>query len=322
MNMLPSSPERREGQADQALGLRELVAKRGDPLLEEGGRRMPAPRLVAEGAARVITIISGKGGVGKTNVVVNLAMCLAAKGKKVLIFDADLSLANVDVLLDLKPRYTLEDVISGERAMADVLMPVGERIRVIPAGSGSEALANITREHLDQLLAGLESLSDDADYLLVDTAAGVHDSVLRFAEAADETLVVTTAEPTANLDAYSTIKMLVRRNPDVNLGLLVNMARDRREAAEALRTVMLVTRQFMRVEICNRGYILRDANVLSAVRRQQPVVAYSPHCSASKCFLQLADQFLESGPPRRSSGGLRRFLERLAGTMRSRGKKD
>ncbi|MBE7560004.1 P-loop NTPase [bacterium] len=240
------------------------------------------------------------------------------QGKKVLIFDADLSLANVDVLLDLKPRYTLEDVIAGERALPDVIVSAGERVRVIPAGSGSEPLANITPENLDRLLSGLETVSDDADFLLVDTGAGVSDSVLRFAEAADETIVVTTAEPTANLDAYSTIKMLVRRNPETNLGLLVNMARDRREAAEALRTVMLVTRQFMRVEVRNLGYILRDANVLSAVRRQQPVVAYSPHCSASKCFAQLADRFLESGAPRRAGGGLRRFMQRLAGTLRGR----
>ena len=306
------SRDKGEARLDQAGNLRELMAKKKDPLAEASGARMPHARLVSETGCRVLAVTSGKGGVGKTNVVVNLAVCLARKGKSVIIFDADLSLANVDVLLDLQPRYTLEDVISGERQMSEIVIPATEGIRVIPAGSGSEILANLPRERLDDLLTGIEQWSDDCDYLLIDTGAGVSDSVLRFAEAADDTLVVTTAEPTANLDAYSTIKMLVKRNPDVALGLLVNMARDRREALEALRTIMLVTRQFMKIELRNMGYILRDANIFSAVRRQQPVVQYSPHCAASKCFSELAGRVLDPSAGARRGNGLVRFFERLA----------
>jgi flagellar biosynthesis protein FlhG len=304
---------KKQESSDQALKLRKMVAKKADPMIEKSRSSMPETELVTQTGTRVIAVASGKGGVGKTNVVVNLASCLAAMGKRVIIFDADLSLANVDIMLDLKPKYTLEDVLCGDRTMNDILIPASEGIQLIPAGSGSEALANLGEEEIDRLVSGLEALEHEADFMLIDTGAGVSNSVLRFAESADETIVVTTAEPTANLDAYSLIKMLVQRNPNISLGLLVNMARDRREAMEALRTVMLVCRQFMRIEIRSLGYVLRDANVFSAVRRQKPVTVYSPHCSASKCFSQLADIFCNSKTSNNGKAGFKMFLNRLRG---------
>lgn len=244
----------------------------------------------ARKTARVLAVTSGKGGVGKSNVAANLAICLSAAGKKVVLLDADLGLANLDVLLPINARANLAHVISGKKRIQDVMQTGPAQIQVICGASGISKMADLNefqRQRLIQEMAYLEHL---ADVIIVDTGAGISPNVLSFCNAADHNLVVTTTEPTSITDAYAMIKTLHRARSHAKISLLVNMADNRDQAKKLYQRIAAVTRKFLDAPLYDAGYVLRDAHLVQAVHRRQPVVIAYPRCQAAACFVALAQK--------------------------------
>jgi flagellar biosynthesis protein FlhG len=280
--------------------------------------RQGRDRLGIRSETKVIAVTSGKGGVGKTNLVCNLALALSQMGRRVVVFDADLSLANIDVLLGISPRYNLSHVIAGEKTLKEVLVTGPEGILIVPGGSGGvEELANLDERDLERLLESFEELDGKCDVLLIDTAAGINHIVLSFLLAADYVLVVTTPEPTAYTDAYAVIKILTQHVPDKPLAVAVNMARNSREAGEVIRLMLQICRTMLRVGFDNLGSIPQDLEVLQAVRDQRPLLLHSPYSPAAKSIRRLACSLLQTEGRMSSSGGLREFMTRLLGRVRA-----
>jgi len=256
--------------ADQAERLRRLVRQ-------------------TDGRARVLAVTSGKGGVGKTNVAANLALCLCAAGKRVILLDADLGLANLDVLLPVRARANLSQVIAGQRRLAEILTPGPGGLQMICGASGLTHLEELSEFQRRQLLQDLATLERLADLIVIDTAAGIGPNVISFCQAADHTLVVTTPEPTSLADAYAMIKTLTRRGSR-RLSLLVNLVEDRSQAKHVYEKIAATAQRFLHATVANAGYVVRDEHVPQAVRRRQPVVLAYPRCPAAECFLALAQK--------------------------------
>ena len=302
---------------DQAEKLRELVRSQKAESLPESAIQMDGDSMAkTERKARTLAVTSGKGGVGKTSVATNLAIELALSGKRVTILDADLSLANIDVLLGLRPRYNLNHVIQKEKSLMDVMVRGPHGIQVIPASSGIQSMADLPEDQLNHLTGQFSLLERQCDFLLVDTAAGISDNVLAFVHAVDEVLIVTTPEPTAYTDAYALIKVLLEGDVPGKLGLLVNMAQSRKEARNAAEGIIMISQKFLQVGIKDYGYILRDPEVPRATRRQEAFTLYNPMCSASRSIRSLARHLLVSETQERN-GQWRGFLERFSAYFRS-----
>jgi len=237
---------------------------------------------------RVISVTSGKGGVGKTNVAVNLAICMAKAGRRVVLLDADLGLGNVDVLLGLNPRFTLQHVLSGEMPMSEVLLPGPCGIMVLPAGSGVAEMLEVSVQGKDAVLAELRAMEAGLDALIIDTGAGISDNVLYFNKSAHDIILVTLPEPTAVTDAYAMIKVLNGRYGVGAYRLLVNGARDKAEAREVYETVSRVAGRFLGVAVEYAGCIMEDDNVPKAVGRQKAYIEAYPETRASRCVEELA----------------------------------
>jgi flagellar biosynthesis protein FlhG len=288
---------------DQAAALRELM-------------RPPAAagRLAR---TRVIAVSSGKGGVGKTTLTVNLAIALAGRGRKAIVLDGDLGLANVAVTLGLAPRATLEHVIAGRRALADVLTPAPGGFWIIPGGSGLEELANLSDERRRHLIGSLAQLDGRADVLLIDTGAGISTEVSAFLAAAPELLVVTTPEPTAITDAYALIKVASRASPATGAGtirLVVNQVNDVGEAREVARKITLVAREFLSLDLELLGHVPADPYVGRAIRRQAPILLSYPSSPASLAIARLGDRLIGQASQVDGNGSsIMTFLRRMAG---------
>jgi flagellar biosynthesis protein FlhG len=273
--------------------------------------------------ARAIAVSSGKGGVGKTNLAVNLAVAFAARGQRVVLLDADLGLANADVLCGITPRATLEDVVSSERSLEEVMVHAPGGFRLIPGASGVSRIADMgqtqRRNVLDQLLA----LERSTDVLIVDTGAGIGANSMAFAAAAHSILVATTPEPTAIADAYGAIKTLVARGCRDGLRLVVNMASTEDEARAVHARIDRVARAFLSTRIEYAGFIPLDPLVPAAVRRRAPFSVVSPDAPASRAVRRLAralsgesgsGEFADQGPADQRKG----FLARLAALVAAR----
>lgn len=261
--------------------------------------------------ARVIAVTSGKGGVGKSNLSVNLAIALADRGRRVIVMDMDLGLANVDLLCDLHPRHTIAHVVSGQREIHEAVVPGPGGIRVLAGAAGIDRLANLDDRERDGLLRGLEQLQLETDVILLDTGAGIGRNTVAFAACADEVLVVTTPEPTAMLDAYAVIKCVARDAPGAVLRLVVNQARSRAEAERIAASVAGVAHRFLNIYVEPAGHVLSDSCVPLAVRRKRPFLLAFPACPAAAGVRALADRLLA---PAAAGGGEARdgFLRRLA----------
>lgn len=268
-------------------------------------------RMLAQDHTRVIAVSGGKGGVGKSNVACNLALAMAKMKKRVLLLDADLSLANVDVLLGITPRLNLSHMISGEKTLEEIMVEGPEGIRIIPGGSGLEEMTNLSPREMDRLFDAFADIDPAPDIFLIDTAAGIHPNVLQFLTAADQTIVVTTPEPTAYTDAYALIKTLHKHDPQKEIGVLVNMAQNNAEAAEVLRLMLHMCRQFLQLSFNNLGFIPRDPEVLKSVRHQKPFLLHSPACPASHAIRNIAATILQIGVDDHRPRGLRHFLRHL-----------
>ncbi len=252
-------------------------------------------------SARVLAITSGKGGVGKTNVVAGLAMSLARTGERVLVLDADFGLANLDILLGLSPTHTLEHVLRGERLMEEILLEGPEGIQVIPASSGIQELTRLDASAELRLVQGLQRLAERFDWMLIDTAAGIHDSVIKLLMAAQEVILVTTPEPTSLVDAYAMVKVVHLRDPGKSIWLLVNNAQGEGEAEETIEQLQAAIQRFLGREIKVLGMIPADPHMLQAVRQQRSVADLFPRSPASLAFRALSDR-LQKGVPLQKDG--------------------
>ena len=242
--------------------------------------------------ARVIAITSGKGGVGKSNLVVNLAVELTRRGHRVVIFDADLGMANAEVLLGIVPEYTLYDYLFNGKAIEEILTASPQGVKVISGGSGFVELANLDTEARKRLGQGLEELDRLFDFVLVDTGAGISKTVLGFVAAANEVIVVLTPEPTSLTDGYGLIKVLSKYNVHHEIMLVVNKATDEREAQRTFRSMESTAEQFLQVHLKNLGFILEDKAVVKGVKTQKPYITISPSAPAAKNLSQIVRRLL------------------------------
>lgn len=277
--------------ADQATRLRELAA---------AGRVR----------AYTVAVTSGKGGVGKTNIAVNLAICLAGRGLRVTLVDLDMGLANADVLMKLQTRYNMSHVISGVRTLAEITTLCPGGVRFVPGGSGLDQLANLSEFDRNRVSAALHTLDRNTDVVLLDCGAGISKNVTTFAAAADRTIVVTTPEPTAITDAYATIKTMHRGLAPTDVRLLVNQAASRAEARRTYARVSQVADRFLKQRVADAGYLLQDMHVQLAVRCRCPFVIRYPHCAASACMSAVAEELARSRFPQQDSAG---FFKRVLG---------
>jgi len=244
--------------------------------------------------ARVLAITSGKGGVGKTNIAANLSICLAAAGKKVILLDADLGLANLDVLLPVKNRMNLAHVIAGKRRLEEIIQPGPGGIKLICGASGITQMADLTERQRQRLAQEMTQLEYQADVIVVDTGAGISRNVLGFCQSADHSLVVTTGEPTSVTDAYAVIKAL---NQDLNrpkVSLLINMADNRDQAKKVYQRLANACQRFLKLAVYDAGYIPRDEYLRRAVYQREPVVLAYPRSPSSYSFVALAQKMVRA----------------------------
>lgn len=246
--------------------------------------------------SRVLAITSGKGGVGKTNVVAGLAMALAQLGQRVVVLDADFGLANLDILLGLNPPATLEQVLRGEKLLEEILVEGPFGIRIIPASSGVQELTRLDAVAELRLVQGLQRVSETTDWMLIDTAAGIHDSVVKLLMAAQEVCLVTTPEPTSLVDAYAMVKVVHLRDPHKTLWLLVNNAQGREEAEETIEQLQAATQRFLGRDLQVLGLIPSDPHVLQAVRQQRGVMDLYPRSPVAAAFRTVAQELVKEVP--------------------------
>jgi flagellar biosynthesis protein FlhG len=288
---------------DQAAGLRVLAYR----------KRHDAAVAPAGGSSRVVCITSGKGGVGKTNLAANLGILLSQRGNRVILLDADLGLANLDMVMGISPRLTLEHLIRGEVAdIKDIVLEGPEGVRIVAGGSGIRELANISQAGLDRLLNGFIGLQDLGDLLLMDTGAGIQDSVMGFVQTASEVIIVTTPEPTAMADAYAIIKIVAAQQSEAKLSLIANMCRGAEDGRAVLERLSLVSNQFLGVRLRSLGWIPRDERVVNSVRRREPFVVAYPGSPATRSLEEIADTLsLSASRTRSPAQGLAAAVERL-----------
>ncbi|MGI5839563.1 MAG: MinD/ParA family protein [bacterium] len=298
---------------DQAERLRQIVEDTKREILQRDRNRfqMSDPSALT----RIIAVTSGKGGVGKTNITVNLAIALANYGKKVLVLDGDLGLANVDVVLGITPKYNLSHVISGERKIKDVIVEGPGGVMVIAGGSGMQELINLSDWELVRFMLNMREMEGLFDIILIDTGAGLSHHVLRCVLAADEIIVVTTPEPAAITDAYATIKLILHKNRNAKIALLMNMVRSIQDAQRMAERLTAVVKRFIGVSIDFYGYIRDDQFVEKAIRNQEPFVLSFPAAAASSEINRLAADLTDNQyrPAPAQLGGVGRFIRRLTG---------
>ncbi|HET6452113.1 MAG TPA: MinD/ParA family protein [Spirochaetia bacterium] len=300
--------------ADQAEKLRELVGSHPHATEEPG----PAPERshgekAGRPATRIIAVSSGKGGVGKTNIAINLALAYAQAGKKVIVMDADLGLANVNVVLGVIPRYNLYHLIRKQKTLSEILVDTSYGIQIIAGASGFSKIANLNEQERRDFIAELAALSD-ADVLIIDCAAGVSNNVIEFIAAADDALIVTTPEPTAITDAYGIIKIIATEieNLDIGLKLIVNRVKSVVEGKRVAERVINIAGQFLNLKVDYLGFVYDDPVVHTAVVRQKPFLVVEPRSKAAVCIRHLVGRL--ENYEYRDGKGIPTFLKKLFGS--------
>ncbi|WP_293757753.1 MinD/ParA family protein [uncultured Paraglaciecola sp.] len=269
-------------------------------------RRMNQSKLI-----KVIAVTGGKGGVGKTNVTLNTAISLAQQGKRVMVLDADLGLANVDVLLGLRVEKNLSHVLSGECTLDEVLVEGPYGIKIAPASSGSQSMTELTATEHAGLIRAFSELQSQIDVLIVDTAAGISDMVLSFSKASQDIIMVVCDEPTSLTDAYALIKILNKEHGIFRFKIVANMVRSIREGDELFSKLSKVTDRFLDVALELVAVIPFDENVRKSVRKQKAIVEAFPTSPAAIAIKRLAKRAIEWPIPNQPGGHLEFFLEQL-----------
>jgi len=264
-----------------------------------------------EQATTVYSITSGKGGVGKTAVVANLAFNLALNGKRVLILDADLGLANIDVVFGISPANNLNNFFSGEQSLQDVMVEGPHGIQILPAGSGVQNFTRLDSEQKMRLLDGLDSMQSHFDYVLIDTEAGISENVTYFNTAAHEILVVTTPEPTAITDAYALMKLLSTQYHEKKFNLVVNQIRNEDDALDVYRKLTMVANRYLDISIDYLGSIPEDRQMVDAIRRQKVISELFPSSRVTESFQQLAARICLEPAQSEPKGNLQFFWKKL-----------
>jgi flagellar biosynthesis protein FlhG len=288
--------------ADQAQQLREMMKGREEAPVQEKKN------------TRIIAVTSGKGGVGKTNMSVNIAIAYAQLGKKVIVMDADLGLANVNVALGIIPKYNLYHVIRKQKRLEDIILDTDYGISFVAGASGFSKIANLTAEERESFVVELASLSS-ADVIIIDTSAGVSANVLSFVAAADDAIIVTTPEPTAITDAYGIIKIIATEIDSLNLGLklIVNRVKSVTEGKKVAERVINIAGQFLNLKVDYLGYVYDDLSVPQSVLKQRPFLVNEPNGKAAICVKHIVSRLEKV--EYKEGGGVGRFIRRLIGRM-------
>ncbi len=258
---------------------------------------------------KTISVSSGKGGVGKTNFVASLAVAFRRLGKNVMVFDADLGLSNIDVLLQLAPKYNILHLLKGEKELKDIIIEGPMGIKILPASSGVQELTAIDEFQRIRILDAFDAYDEDIDILLIDTSAGISENVAFFCIAAQEIIIITSPEPTAITDAYALIKVLFTRYQEKTFNIIVNYAKDSEEALETFRRLSIAAERFLSVSLNYLGYIPYDDAVRKAVTSQRAFIELYPNSAASKNIVKIAKKLLE--PSDNVKGTLQFFIGNL-----------
>lgn len=257
---------------------------------------------------KTVAITSGKGGVGKTTLSANLAAALVAEDKSVLVVDADLGLANLDIALGVRPEYTLEHVLAGTVSLAEAITEGPGGVQFLAGGSGVDRLANLSEPDLESLLAQLRDVAQDLDFLLFDTGAGISEQVMRFVVTADETIVVITPDPASVTDGYAIAKALHARRPEATMSLLLNMADTDQQAQNVADKLRHVVWQFLGAELKVMGCVTRDPAVAQCVRQRKLFLLEAPACTASHSIRRAARTLATLREPEAATPFFARFL--------------
>ncbi len=285
---------------DQATKLRNIARKK------EGANKISS--------AKVLVVTSGKGGVGKSNMSTNLALAIGQYGRKVLLIDFDLGLANIDILFGIYPQYTLKDVLRGQKGLMDVVVEGPGGLLIIPASSGVEDMVNLSNTQKERLIKELGQIKDDIDLVIVDTGSGIYSDTVRMLLAANEVVIVTTPEPTAITDAYSVIKVIARYRKEPRIKLLINMCRNIADAKSTGKKITEASKRFLGVGIQDVWAVPFDYHVERSVRGQKPFVIQYPDAIVSSTIRRIAGSIL-SGQGRAyadsETGGVDSFFRKL-----------
>jgi flagellar biosynthesis protein FlhG len=303
---------------DQAEKLREIMKRKKDS--SGAPKNTPVKQNVrSANRARVITVTSGKGGVGKTNLSVNMALAFARLGKKVIVMDADLGLANVNVMLNMIPKYNLYHVIKKQKTIREILVETEYGISIVAGASGFSQIANMGEEDRKDFISELDTLSN-ADIIIIDTSAGVSSNVLDFIAAADDAVIITTPEPTAITDAYGIIKIIATEYDSLNVGLklVVNRAKGAAQAKNVADRMINITGQFLNLKVEYLGFIYDDVSVPHAVLRQKPFMVVDPKCKASICVQHIVERMDRNRSG--ESSGFGGMFKKLFGSSSEKGR--
>lgn len=277
---------------DQAARLRKLVEE----------RKVDQIRVDQKKTARIISVTSGKGGVGKTSLSVNLAAHLSKQGTKILLIDADLGLSNVEIMLGVTPSYTLKDVIKHGKDIEDVIINGPYNLDFISGGNGFLELAELSEVEREEILIKIHKLEELYDIIIIDTGAGISKNVTAFLTISDEIIVITTSEPTALTDAYSIMKVISEEKLKQKIGLIINRVKTKSEFQQASNILISTAKKFLGEEIKSLGYVYEDPNVRKTIYKKTPFVIYYPDSKASDCIIDIvANLKLKENPEKKVS---------------------
>lgn len=289
---------------DQAGNLRKMVSESGNKKITNTCKN-----------AKVITVTGGKGGSGKSNFSANVAIALARQNKKVVIIDADLGLANIEILFGIIPKKNLLNLLNGENKIEDILVEGPLGIKFISGGSGLSELAELDRNGQMKIINAFIYLDNMFDYIIIDTGAGISSTVLNFIYASDSAIIVTTSEPTAITDAYSLLKIIKESNEkNLDISVVVNKTENNKEGKKSFDKLQLVTNKFLELDLKNLGYIHYDNNLVKAVKQQVPISILNPTSTYSLCIESIANNIISSSTNinnEDNSVGAKRFLAKL-----------